>query len=362
MKLLSTFFIFILLSISFSFAESCNIHFEDVGNDTDKIINLVESFDEDISTEVLDKILNMSVHQRKQLIETIGSYDTEQFGITLRNLKENPDHYNRFNQFDPNKFTLDVIKPNHAKRSFESAKEWSFGGEVSQYRFPMEFISDHVPTKLDKKYLKTYVAINSFFNDVKLVHERMQAFEDVIMLNSLKDKPNFYSLSEKKQAEIIEKNIVKELNGKEVEHGFKSASRTDDYKAFELKDMEYSLDEWMKMLEDGKIFNDPTFKSVENASELTVSKRNGHGYYTHRIQWHILMKDMDSRPSRYKGFTGVEIFKKLGDTKFDKSFGNGTNSRNTSWQRLFDSLNGGYQEPETFRQLHTDYPDLGAWL
>jgi hypothetical protein len=188
----------------------------------------------------------------------------------------------------------------------------------------------------------------------------MQEFEEEILARSLKKDPNFYNLDERAQAKIKQGEMINVMDELEEANGFVSTSSS-NYKALDLENKSYSLDEWQQMLREGRIFNDTAFKNVESAIDLT--NRTGHGYFTHRIQWHILMKEMSHNPAKFQGFKAVDLYKKLGDTEFANKMGLATSGSNTLWQHLFDATSGpSYHRPEHFRTMHELYPFLGAWL
>ncbi len=298
--------------------------------------------------------------EKKFLIEVVANYKTDQFKKSLENFKKNEKHFQRFGNFDYKIFLLDVIKPKYAKVSYERLKNWNYRGNTYSFEIP-NFKVGANETLLDKKYRQAFQSINKFLKNSDFVHRYMKDFEDEVMLMTLQNKPKFYSLDKTKQAIEKQKSMIKVLEKFEKDNKFISA-KTLGYKALNLKNKSYSMDAWLKMLSDGKIFNDTTFKKVDSVADLNDGNRNGHGYFTHRIQWHVLMRHMEKEPSQFYGFNARQLFQKLGSKVFNQKLGLANSGSDTLWQMLFDSFSGSYHQPETFRRLHSDYPDLGAWL
>lgn len=308
--------------------------------------------------ELEDLLLKLPRRRQAMLLDFSENFSREDMRRAVQLYQDSPEVFKRIDDFDELRFFNEISNPGYAERSFSRA-----AGQTNDYSWRMpDFVDASEASAIDKKYRDALVEVRNFLDDEAQVFKRMQEFEDDIMARSRLESPNFEYLSAQEQAIIKQNNMERILGEYEEAHGFQSAVKG-EYKAIDLENKSYSMDDWFEMLRDGRQFNDTAFKQAQDATGISESMRNGHGYYTHRIQWHILMKEMDAAPSRFGELRGVELFKKLGDNDFGKKLGMNGNSGDTLWQHLFDALNTGtYHCPEYFRKTHTLYPEIGAWL
>ena len=347
-------YFFIIVS---AYPSSCDLYFLNHKNLNGKIY---QSTQEQDIVELFD---SFDLTQKIDLYTALENLDSKGLERLISDLKTNTQIFKSFNKLSVDRIVLDTYTPGYSALSSLRAKgrlgkKSKFSNIGYKWKVP-SFKANISLSSYDYDYREVMVEINKLFSDNKRVFQRMQQFEDAIMRRSYDEYPNFKSLDAATKSQIKEEQMIKVLNELEIKHGFQSSSPK-KYQALELEDKSYSLGDWQKMLSEGKIFNDTNFKEAANVAMLV--ERESHGYYTHRIQWHILLQEIDASPSTFKNFRGVEIFKKLGDTNFNKAMGLGTTSENTLWQKLFDTFTDSYHSPEYFREMHELYPELGAWL
>ena len=117
-----------------------------------------------------------------------------------------------------------------------------------------------------------------------------------------------------------------------------------------LENKSYTAEEWYKMLREGHPFLDTAFDNGNTPQRL------GHGYYTHRMQWLVVIFDyLEKGPEVYGGLRPNELFIGLG------VFTGKTRGGNDLWTSLFDSFDGNLKQPETFRPLHGFWPYMMGW-
>lgn len=355
MKYLSV-ILFVILFAKAALADPCDRFFIT----PEKYLSTIsESYSKKFSSSAVDAINALSVDDKVRMVELSKGLDAEQLKTLQQNLSDETEIFFRGGTPKFNKIFIEAYNPGFARQSYDRFKSFEPNSFVYDFKVP-KFKSGVTPTSAEKNYRLAIEEINAVFKEQDTVFKRMQEFEDEVLARSLKQDKKFYTLSERQQAEIKQKNMIEVMDELEEAHGFVSVN-PNKYEALNLENKSYSLTEWQDMLKEGKIFNDTAFKNVENAVDL--SSRNGHGYFTHRIQFHILMKEMNKNPKRFKGFKGVELYKKLGDTEFAQKMGLANSGSDTLWQNLFDSMNGpSYHRPEYFRTMHELYPFLGAWL
>lgn len=190
------------------------------------------------------------------------------------------------------------------------------------------------------------------------IPERMRpGFDSIRRL--LGDQGKVATLMQELETEVVERSLrtgeplelAREaiLAAAEERHGFKAA--------FDLPARIYDRADWRAMLRDGAMFKDSAFKDLTRAGAV-------HGYETHRLQWNLVMREMESRPSGFGEVSKAsDYFKFLGgldDAKLDwKNSGIGYNS--TAWFELFDSTQKNFSSPEFLRDAHAYFPGLGRW-
>lgn len=111
---------------------------------------------------------------------------------------------------------------------------------------------------------------------------------------------------------------------------------------------------WYAMLREGALFRDRTFAGKP------------HGVETHRLQWHVIMREMSERPESFPGVkNAAELFRTLGDesiiARLDWSGASrvSRNERNL-WGPLFDSFTENHTSPEFLRKMLVGrFPGLG---
>ena len=284
---------------------------------------------------------------------------------TLSQLEDYPEYFMIDDKINQSIVKLDIIEPGYAEQRFVRASNWEFTGKKQEWRLG-KFKETVKVTKEEKRYRKALVEVRKLFDTPDVVHARLMQFEDEVVLETYRLNKNFKELDINKQFQLKQKAIENVLAKEEIKHGFKSVN-PEKYEPLVLEDKSYSLEEWMEMLQEGHIFNDKTFLQgdMSNLAELLLDgsgARSRHGYYTHRIQFWVLMREMNKNPARFKNFSASDLFKKMGDLKFNRKMDAGNSSGDTIWQHLFDSLERGiYHRPEYFRKTHDDYPFLGPW-
>jgi hypothetical protein len=350
------FFLLLIFSLN-SFAENCSVYLIDVNSDLEKIQKILDK-DNILSSSQRKLLEDQNEDIRRFLVETISNYEYSQFSDALKLLKESPEVFERLGKFDPNRFIVEVIYPGYTKNSYKRLQD--FQPSLNKHTWEVPPFKEGVnPTDEDVLYREALDQTKKLFDDEQIVFTRMQEFEDEIIVRSRASVPNFDELPKKEQAILKQNKMIEIMSELEIKHGFKSTS-DDGYEALVLANKSYGLDEWLEMLADGKMFNDSAFKSVDNP--LDITNRGGHGYFTHRIQFYVLMKEIDANPSKYGDLNASQLFKKLGDKEFNQKVGAANNGGDTLWQQMFDAFSGSYHQPETFRKMHGLYPELGAWL
>ena len=349
----------LLLSLtSWSVIAQCEQYFISTEQYLQRITDSFSST-QSLSLDAAKMINGLSIEKRANLVKYAGSLDNEAKKRLYTTINNEPEIFLRGEVASFNRVYIESIVPGFARKAHTNLKNFSPSDFKSTFKVP-KFKILSSPTVEEKSYRKAFKAINEFFDEQDKIFKYMQEFEEEILARSLKKDVNFYNLDDRAQATIKQEQMIKVMDELEEANGFVSVNST-SYKALDLENKSYSLEEWQLMLREGKIFNDTAFKSIDNAADLT--NRSGHGYFTHRIQWHVLMQEMKVNPNRFQGFSGVELYKKLGDTEFANKMGLATNGDNTFWQHLFDATSGpSYHRPEHFREMHDLYPFLGAWL
>lgn len=357
--------IFLLVFFSLSaFAEVCSVYFDTINDHKRKLITFVEKdFANDPS--IISRFNNMSELQAKNFLETIASHEYPSFVSAIQRLKQNEEHFYRLGEFNHNIFIREIASPGSAAARFERNAAWTSTVNTYSYRVP-EFKQGAVVSEFEKDIRGGLVAIRDFLDDPKRVYAEMQDFEDEVMIECFKNDSKYFSRDLNKQHRIRQAAMETVMNRMEESHNFVS-TKLGEYAPLVLEDKGYGLTEWFEMLKKGSLFNDSGFLGGKNVTDEALGEylkqsRNGHGYFTHRIQWYIVMKDMNKFPAKYNNLKGVDMFKMLGDMSFNQKMGQANSSGDTLWQNLFDSFSGSYHQPETFKALHDDYPDLGAWL
>jgi hypothetical protein len=339
-----------------SFAGPCDQFFVS----SEQYINKIsKSFAKELPEDTIKLVNALNIDNRANLASYVEKLDSVTKKRLYKTISDEPEIFLRGEVASFNRIYIESIVPGFARKAHVNFQNFSPSDFKSTFKIP-KFNTDIVATPVEKQYRKAFKSVNEFFDEQGNVFKYMQEFEEEILARSLKKDQNFYNLDERAQASIKQEKMIEVMDELEEANGFISADAT-KYKALDLENKGYSLVEWQEMLREGKLFNDTAFKNVENAIDL--SSRTGHGYFTHRIQWHVLMKEMSKNPSRFQGISAVDLYKKLGDTEFANKMGLATNGGNTLWQHLFDATSGpSYHRPEHFRTKHDLYPFLGAWL
>ena len=351
-----TIFVLSFFFVQLSFSDTCTQYFVSHAQYLKKINKVYSAKLNSSGQDVFNKL---SIDEKSKFIKFSKKLNNARLKELQKVINSEPEIFLREGRANINKLTIEAYNPGYARKSYKNHK----GFKPNSYTYPFEipeFKKGLTITAEEKKYRKAMIEINKLFKEQKTVFKRMQEFEDEIIARSLKENKKFYKLDERAQASIKQDKMIEVLDELEESHGFVSNS-SKKYVALNLENKGYGLEEWQQMLTEGKIFNDTAFKNVENAIDL--SSRNGHGYFTHRIQFHILMQEMNKNPARFQDFKAVDLYKKIGDTEFNQKMGLANNGGDTLWQQLFDSTAGGsYHRPEFFREMHELYPALGAWL
>jgi len=355
MKFFNLFLLMIIFSTTVT-ADPCDRFFVRA----EKYLSTIsENYATKFSASANKAINSLSVDDKVRMVELSKSLKAPELKTLQKTLNDETEIFLREGKPQFNKMFIEAYNPGFARQSYDRFKSFTPDDFVYSFKLP-KFKEGVSASAIEKKYRLAIEEINAVFKEQDTVFKRMQEFEDEILARSINKNKKFYTLSERQQAEIKQSKMIEVMDELEVEHGFVSAN-PNKYVALDLENKSYSMEDWQNMLTEGKIFNDTAFKSVENAIDL--QNRTGHGYFTHRIQFHILMKEMNKNPKRFKGFRGVELYKKLGDTPFAQKMGLANSGSDTLWQNLFDSMNGpSYHRPEYFRTQHELYPFLGAWL
>jgi hypothetical protein len=314
-----------------------------------------------VSSELVEKFNLAHADEVEDLLKSSKQLDLTS---ALTQLKKHPEHFLVDGVSDPNIFKLELLNPGSAKARYQRKLNWKYNGSKLNYLVP-EFKPGSVVTEKEIIIRDALNESSKVLDTPELVHHHMQNFETEVMIEVLKKHPDYRQLNKNKQLAARQEAMEKILAAEEIKHDFKSAGMF-NYQPLILERKGYSLNDWFEMLKKGHAFNDSGFlpsstQSFAKALEDTT-QRNGHGYYTHRIQIYVLMKEMDKDPSRFKNVKASEMIKMLGDMDFNKKMGRANSSQDTLWQLLFDRFDESYQSPEFFRQNHEDYPELGAWL
>ena len=131
--------------------------------------------------------------------------------------------------------------------------------------------------------------------------------------------------------------------------------------AHDLENRGYSASEWYTMLAEGRPFNDLAFTDASTS-------RTGHANRTHRIQWFVVMKEMEYYPERFRNPDGtlpkpVELFKQLGDPQTHVIWKAESGMGNDLWYNTFDSFEKNWSCPEFTYPFHKLLPLVGgAWI
>lgn len=348
---------YLLLTLS-AYSSSCEFYFLDHKSMNEKIYQTTQEQD------IVKLFSQFNLTQKVDLYNAIDNLNSTKLERLIRDLKTNPTIFESYNKISVDRILLDTYSPGYSALSSLRAnkglirKKSRFSDIGYKWKVPSFKANSQLKTQ-DYDYRDVMVEINKLFNDNNKVFQRMQQFEDRIMRNTYDQYPNFKNLDQATQAQLKEDQMIKVLNELEIKHGFQSASPK-RYQALELENKEYTLKDWQEMLREGKIFNDTNFKEASSVSKII--ERESHGYYTHRIQWHIVLQEIDAHPQAFKNFKGVDIYKKIGDMDFNKNMGLARTDEDTLWQSLFDTFTNTYHSPEYFREMHELYPELGAWL
>ena len=336
-----------------AFAADCTKLFQGTTENGASIEYLLDK--SSVSDQVKIQLLNLSDKEENIAVQFLRQQSIHDFKKTLRLFEKKPELFERFGQFDYKKFLLETKKSGYLKAAKARIKSYK---KLKKSEWQMPSIIN-LPAE-EQKDFEALKSVFNFLDDSEKVFARMQEFEDAVLVEALLVNPNLFRLDETEKAKIVEASLVKVLEDEEIAHGFISANKNGPYKAFDLEERIYSIPEWNQLLQDGKIFNDTAFQSENGV--ITDELRKGHGYFTHRIQWHLVMKEMNSNPEKFHQFTAVQLFKKNGDAVFEKKLGMGDTGPNSLWGRLFDSHSGTYHQPEVFHEIHLDCPELGPWL
>jgi hypothetical protein len=143
----------------------------------------------------------------------------------------------------------------------------------------------------------------------------------------------------------------------ESAHGFEPA--------VELPDKFLSDTAFSRILSNGSLFNDPTFdegmlRAFLQRYELFMTTE--HGYFTHRIQWNVVMRFMESRPDLFHGITAPELFKSYGNSKLndlvrEQSFP--YYGLYFDWLSTFDEAGvQNFSSPEFLRRINRYIPEI----
>jgi hypothetical protein len=191
----------------------------------------------------------------------------------------------------------------------------------------------------------SYEGIRSLMEDPKRIFARMQELETEV-LNRANAKG--------KMSEEVLPEVLAEM---EARNGFGKAISINDA---------LTKDQWRQMLRNGKLFNDNEFAD----SAIRDGTRNPHGGLTHRLQWNLVMREMELNPSAFVNESGkvpkaVDLFKGLGDPKVYEKLQWGEARQyyqGDLWYLLFDQrVPSTFSSPETFRSMHNFFPGLGLW-
>ncbi|MEZ4743339.1 MAG: hypothetical protein R3B45_12985 [Bdellovibrionota bacterium] len=179
-------------------------------------------------------------------------------------------------------------------------------------------------------YNKSMRGMVKFFSDSKLLYQYALEIELKIQIEILTSRKSVSDALETVYSRIEKKG------------GFG--------KVIDLEARSYTSEEWWEMLRKGKPFHDVTF---------TTTGRYGHGVNTHRLQFILLIQDMESRPNVYfdKGkayqHTIAELFKFMGNEGLR---GRLVFAESPSFQSLFNSFDSFAKNgtcPEFMRELYT---------
>jgi hypothetical protein len=347
--------LFFILSIS-CFAGPCDQFFVS----TDQYIQKVSlAFAKQLPEDSINVIRSLDIDGKANLVSHIESLDEVGKKRLYKTFSEESEIFMRGETASFNRIFIESLSPGFARNAHNNFISFQPSNFNYTFKIP-KFKPGVIATAEEIKFREAFKSINNFFDEQEKIFRGMQEFEEEIIARSLRRDAQFLTLDGRSQAMTKQFEMIKVMNELEEAGGFVSDS-AGEYTALLLKDKSYSLDEWQTMLSEGKLFNDTTFKNAINP--YTLANRTDHGYFTHRIQWHVLMKEMNNNPGRFQGIRPVDLYKKLGDTDFANKMGLASSGDNTLWQHLFDAENTpSYHSPENFREMHELYPSLGAWL
>lgn len=205
----------------------------------------------------------------------------------------------------------------------------------SRVKFDQKFTA--LPDGVSAKVQPGLDSIRRLFADQQRVTKLMQDFEAEVVGRTLRTG---------EPLNVSRENI---LARSEALNGFKPV--------VELPVKSYDKPEWRAMLKEGALFKDTAFKDANRQGSR-------HGYETHRLQWHLVMREMAARPESFgKVEQASDLFKFIGavdDAALDWKK-TGVSYNQTAWYQLFDSNEKNFSSPEFFRDQHRHFPGLGGW-
>jgi hypothetical protein len=89
---------------------------------------------------------------------------------------------------------------------------------------------------------------------------------------------------------------------------------------------------------------------------------SGHGIQIHRIQWNVVMRNIEENPYLKNKVFGSQLYVEFGKGVPLKSSTNQTSGWAAGWNDLFDGFTSNFGRPENWRSRLTEYlPTLAGW-
>lgn len=172
------------------------------------------------------------------------------------------------------------------------------------------------------------------------------------ILSTFEEPVKSARLMQSLEAEVMELAARRKILPQEaLEQVLRRGEQAGGFKpAVKLEPRAYTDAEFHDMLQKGSLFQDPTFLN------------KAHGVQTHRIQWNLVMRDMELNPKAYALPDGsmprpVDLFTTMGTDSFTASV-----QGKTVWGTLFDSFNSNFTQPEFVKPaIDSIWKGVGTW-
>ncbi len=307
-----------------------------------------------------EKVLESPLNDRVLFALALDRASAQDITRLLKLYQTNPKYFNLIeNEVDVLRLARELLEPGSAEAIYQRPQKIVEERNIVLKDFLTRDLTDIETSVQNKKKLKNISAIYNFLIDWDRVFLRMQELENEVVVRAYLVDVDFAALKNKDKKILKEKQMLEIFMNREAKHGF-TPVKSDRYNALALSEKDFSEEDWFKMLRAGKMFNDTIFLVTRDVTGINATARGSHGYYTHRIQWHLVMRDMDKNPDLYGEKKGVELFKLFGSTVLNREVSEWYESN--LWDMVFDGFRiDNYTSPEYLRKHHVLFPDLGAW-